>query len=226
MPTTFYKSGVPVSYCMAMAAPFFTGWIQNFFVRAFEEFMYKYPVYDAKEKKIVYVELKDPLVQFSDEYIHDLMEEYLHSYNHRFDPIYLETKDKNYPKVTFRFRGYDVTDKEFDPNDPDKLLNQRPFTITDLVYLAAVNICEDKHIYITRYPMSDHLGIFPTGINVLSTTKTQPMIVDGKLYKHYPKVEIGKKANNKFKEVLTLSNTYLKARPDGPYSSDVICKFL
>lgn len=211
MTTTFYKSGVPVSYCMAMAAPFFTGWIQNFFVRAFEEFAHKYPVYDAKQKKVIYVELKDPMIQFSDEYIHELMEDYLHSYDHRFDPIYLETMDKNFPRITFRFRGYSVNDTDFDPNDPTRLLNQRPFTITDLMYLAAVDICEDKHIYITRYPMSDHLGIFPTGINVLSTVVTEEMMVDGKLYKHYPKVEIGKNAQNSFKEVLTLSNVYLKA---------------
>ena len=211
MPTSFYKTGVPVSYCMAMAAPFFTGWIQNFFIREFEDYQYKYPGYDVENKKPIYVELEDPRIQFSDEVVHEMMEEYLHSYEHRFDPIYLKTKDKRFPKITFRFKGYSVADPEFDPHDPEKLLSQRPFTLTDLMYLAAVNICEDKHIYITRYPMSDHLGIFPCGIAVLSTTVTEKMMIDGKEYPFYPKVEVGKSSANAFKEVLTLSNCYLKA---------------
>jgi hypothetical protein len=211
MPIGFYKCGVPVSYCMAMATPFFAGWIQNFFVRNFEEFGNKYPAYDPKEKKIVYIQLKDPLIQFSDEVVHEMMEEYLHSYNHRFDPIMIKTEDKNHPEIAFRFRGKDVMDHEFDPNDPTKLLSQRAFTLTDLMYMAAYDICSDKHIYITRYPMSDHLGIFPCGISVTSTTETVKMEVDGKIYNHYPKVTVGKSSNNAFKEVITLSNVYLKA---------------
>jgi hypothetical protein len=216
MPTGFYKAGVPVSYCMAMATPFFAGWIQNFFVRSFEEFQFKYPYYDEKEKKVVYLELKDPALQFSDEVIHEMMEEYLHSYYHRFDPIYLETTSKEHPKIMFHFRGRDVTDAEFDPNDPTRLLNQRAFTITDLMYMAAHDICSDKHIYITRYPMADHLGIFPCGITVLSTTETVKMEVNGKTYNHYPKIVVGKPSSNAFKEVICLNNCYLKAKTQWP----------
>ena len=214
MVVDFHHAGVPISYCISGFAPFFTGWIQEYFANEFEATEMKYPVYDAKLKKTVWVQLKNPMLQFSDEVVKEMMHEYLYSYNNRFRPIMVETLDKNYPKITLRFKGRDVYAQDFNPEEnPDMLLAKRPFTLTDLMYLAAVDITKDKHIYITRYPMADHLGIFPIRLNVLSTTRTVPMVVDGEEYKHYPLVEPKSDGQtmNKFIEVLQLSNVYLSA---------------
>jgi hypothetical protein len=86
---------------------------------------------------------------------------------------------------------------------------RRFFTITDLFYLAAVDITADKHVYITRYPMTGYLGIFPSRIRVISTTETHEVEYNGKTYKHYP--VIGKPDETpQFIEILRVANVTLK----------------
>lgn len=150
MPVNTYHAGVPLSYCISLFTPFFAGWIQNFFWNEFEIRGMKYPVYVKKTKEIKYVGIKDPTVQFNDEKVKDLMTKYIYSYSERFDPIIVETIDPDYPEIKLFFKGYTSDDKEFDPNDVMKLLNRRYFTLTDLFYIAASDICKDKHVYITR----------------------------------------------------------------------------
>ena len=150
MPVNTYHAGVPLSYCISLFTPFFAGWIQNFFWNEFEIRGMKYPVYVKKTKEIKYVGIKDPTVQFNDEKVKDLMTKYIYSYSERFDPIIVETTDPDYPEIKLSFKGYTSDDKEFDPNDEMKLLNRRYFTLTDLFYIAASDICKDKHVYITR----------------------------------------------------------------------------
>lgn len=214
MPVDFLHAGVPLSYCIALFTPFFTGWIQNFFGTELEALHMKYPIHVKKTGEIRYITLKDPKLQFTDEKIKELMNEYIHSYSTRFRPIEIETMDKEYPTIKFNFKGILTGDKEVDFSDPKNILLQRPFTLTDLMYLAAVDICKDKMVYITRYPMADHLGIFPIGIHVLSTNKVQPCTIDDVDYKHYPVIDINMDPSdvpNKFTEVVQMSNVYLKA---------------
>ena len=86
---------------------------------------------------------------------------------------------------------------------------KRYFTITDLFYLAAVDITADKHVYITRYPMTGFLGIFPSRIQVISTTETKRVEYDGRIYEHYP--VIGKPDDTpQFIEILRIANVILK----------------
>lgn len=223
MVVDFYHAGVPISYCISGFAPFFVGWIQQYFANEFESVGMKYPVYDKSLKKTVWVQLKNPMLQFSDEKIKDMMHEYLYSYDTRFRPLEIETMDPKYKTIHIAFKGRNTYAEEFDPDDTDQLLARRPFTLTDLMYIAAVDITKDKHVYITRYPMADHLGIFPIGINVLSTIQTTNMILDDTEYKHYPVVDLESHGNsmNKFIEVLQLSNVYLSAI-GGDYDGDQI----
>lgn len=46
---------------------------------------------------------------------------------------------------------------------------QRFFTATDLFYQAALKAVEDRYVLLVRYPVLNHLNIFPSGINLLST---------------------------------------------------------
>lgn len=32
----------------------------------------------------------------------------------------------------------------------------RDFTVTDLLYIATEDICKDKHVYVTRYPIEQY----------------------------------------------------------------------
>ena len=40
---------------------------------------------------------------------------------------------------------------------------------------------------ITRFPIDSYWNQFPAKIKVISTIQTEPMIINGKFYKEYPK---------------------------------------
>lgn len=210
MLTTFYHTGIPLSFCISAFTPFFVGWIQNFFRRELELTGLKYPNYNLRTKETTYVELVEE--QYTDEDIKKMMNKYIHSYNERFDLIKLKTKDEKYPELEMRFRGHSINDKDFDPNKNE--LSSRCMTLTDLMYLAAVDITKDKHVYITRYPIADYKSIFPTKIAVVSTNDTIKVEYDGKIYSHYPKIELDIKpeeVGTRFTEVVQMTNVYLAA---------------
>ena len=75
--------------------------------------------------------------------------------------------------------------KEYPINLYQKELG-RNFTITDLLYLASEDICSDKHVYVTRYPIENYLNIYPSKISILSTNKTIDVKLGDKILKHYP----------------------------------------
>lgn len=219
----FFHTGVPLAHVISTFTPFFAGWVQNFFRREFELVGYKYPFYDKKTGQIVHYEVKDPMVQFSDEKIKDMMTKYIYSYSERFDPIEIETTDKKKPTIGMLYRGRYPGESE--ENDlAISAQKKRYMTLTDLFYLAAVDITRDKHVYVTRYPMTSHLGTYPSRISVLTTVETEPVIYDGVEYKHYPKVEIGldkDEVPKRFINVVQMQNTFLKAT-GGDYDGDQI----
>src|SRR5699024_2698339 len=94
--------------------------------------------------------------QFNDKAIKNILDNYIRDLNGRFDRLRVKFKDdgKYYPV---------------------KIFNEdlgRDFTVTDLLYIAAVDICEGKHVYVTRYPVSNYLNIYPSKISILSTSQT------------------------------------------------------
>ena len=89
----------------------------------------------------------------------------------------------------------------------------RPMTWCDLFYIAAVDITEDRYTLITRYPIDSCYNQFPIGINVNSTIKTEPLIVDGKFYRWYPYIreeDIGKNTTSTFVDTCMLPDTALE----------------
>ena len=211
MPVDFYHSGLPLSHCISTFAPFFVGWIQNFLVNNLEVNGYKIPVRDAKGK-LRYVKPKDVAVQFNDEKINKMMTKFIFNYSNRFDPIEVE------------FENGEVRNLIISGVDPKTGPFERDMTLTDLFYIAAEDILKDKHIYITRYPITDHLGIFPNRIHVASTIETTPMVISGKEYKYYPVIDMNmpkEKVAVNFVEVLQMSNVYLKAI-GGDYDGDQV----
>ena len=101
------------------------------------------------------------------------------------------------------------------PNDPRaNTISNRPMTWTDIVYLASENMLADKYCYITRYPLEDYFGTFPSQVAVLSTIKTSPVIINEKVYPHYPVIDLTlepKEIATQFIDTISLSNLYLDA---------------
>ena len=219
----FTHVGIPLGYCISLFTPFFVGWVQRFFQNEFERTGYKMPHYDPKTKQVEYLQVKDPLIQFNDEEVHHLMKTYIRSASERFDPVMVEFVDGRKFPITLQDRMQPDTD--FNPETAKSELSKRYFTLTDLFYLAAIDIVSDKHVWITRYPIGDYTGTFACRISVLTTNETMKVSYDGKDYEHYPIIIPGMDKNKvptQFIEVLNMSNVLLQAI-GGDYDGKYCC---
>ena len=110
-----------------------------------------------------------------------------------------------------RFKGRNnVNYKSEDELKEDKtgIINRR-LTWCDVFYIAAIEAVKDKHVLLTRYPLNDYMGQQPFKINIMSTIKTEPVILNGQVYKHYPYIreeDIGSDTSKKFIDTLQVSN--------------------
>lgn len=209
MKVNFTKTGVPLSICCTIFYPFILKWVKDFFENEFA--LETYPFMD-KQGNIKKIKLKDPGAHFNDEYIQKNIDLYIHSYGDRFKRIPVPNEDglELYMKISGRKAS--VVDGK--PSIETSPLINRHATWTDILYLAAVDVTEDKCITITRYPVTDYLSIFPSMVTVLSTRKTVPMYIDDKFYQYYPNIDLSLSTNEvetSFTETLELSNLFLKA---------------
>lgn len=220
MMVDFFHAGVPLSYCISCFTPFFVGWIQKFLSNEFERTGMKYPYYNTKTKQVERLKVKDPLIQFNQEKVEDMMQLFIKSPSNRFDPIMVEMEDGDKEAYPMKFGGFQSSLGD-EPVDPEK---QRYFTYTDLFYMAAMDITKDKHIYITRYPIAGFMSIFPIRVSVLTTMDTVHMKIGDQEFKTYPKVDLSIPKENvpdQFIEVVNMQNTYLDAI-GGDYDGDQI----
>ena len=82
-------------------------------------------------------------------------------------------------------------------------------TWCDLFYLAACEMTEDKMCLITRFPIDRYLNQYPSKINIKSTNETEPIMMDGKVYRWWPKIrkeDLGRNTAALFSPTLTISN--------------------
>lgn len=193
--------GLPLGSCISNATPFFIGWLANFFKREFEANANKYPAYDLENKKETFIQIKNPAAYYNDEYCEKLITKYIKSYSQRFDPIEIPTVDGRKCVIAFKGKNLDTGEEIY-----------RHMTITDLMFLGAIDIYRDKHVIITRYPITTFQSLYPIKARPLTTQKTCNMEVRGKIYKFYPDIDITlspDKIPNQFIEVLMMSNIFI-----------------
>lgn len=164
--------------------------------------------------------------EFSDERIKKELDRFMHGSSNRFVPIelplpqYAQDKLKPNEKYYIAFKGRYIDSKQaVDDLKAGKQVDiesypmiTRPLTWADLIYRAAMEIVKDKMTLITRYPMDSYWNQFPARIVVLSTIETEPMVINGTLYKKYPKIrksDILKNSSNKWIDVATPNNARL-----------------
>lgn len=207
---------LPLSSVITNYYPYMLSYIRKFFENEYlNSSIRTLTLNNGKEIK---VKLKDVRISFSDDRIIEEMDRFVHGVADRFRPIELPTEDKKYPNIKIIFKGRHVTKEEI--MDPSKVTAEskagiinRPMTWCDLFYIAAVDITEDRYTLITRYPIDSCYNQFPIGINVNSTIKTEPLIVDGKFYRWYPYIreeDIGKNTTSTFVDTCMLPDTALE----------------
>ena len=219
MTVDFYHTGIPLSQCCSLFTPFIISWVKNYFTQEFVKIGNKYPV-KRENGKVELVELDEPELYFNNDLIKKNIDNFIHAPANRFNPIELPTKDKK-EKVYFSFVA-----REYDKDTPETESNiiERPATWADILYQAAVDVTEGKHVYVTRYPLLDYFGIFPNKITVLSTHKTIPVYVNNKVYTNYPYIDLDMKKSGvaiSFIDTVTMSNLYLQGL-GGDYDGDQV----
>lgn len=105
-------------------------------------------------------------------FIERLLKNFIKSDTGRFDPfnfimVYQDENKRIIKKQNTLTVNVASNMDDFKKNKYDK----RFFTITDLFYQAAVEAIKDRYVFLVRYPVLNHLNIFPSGINLLSTKK-------------------------------------------------------
>lgn len=208
----FRTSSVPLQYVVGMFKEHIKHYIRNFF----GDISNKTKIFVLDDKKeMVEMELDDPKSFYNDRFIEDAFKRFINSGNSRFDRIPLPVKDsktQRYLMLTGRV-GTNI-------ESSDATSFKRHMTWTDLFYIAAIAMTEDKHIIATRYPVTDHLSIVPNKIHISTTFETSPVFHNGVFYPHYPKVVLDhKKPEDLFENTLKLSNVYLSGL-GGDYDGD------
>lgn len=217
-------SGFPIATCCSMAYPFIEHWILNFFSREFETREKKQIlVKDANGKyHMEFAKVGDVMAFYNPSYLETKIEQYMNTYGNRFEPLVIPMADGSEAYMLFTGKPYSK-----DPRNPSAPQTaRRAMTWTDLLYMAAVETLEygGKMAYITRYPLEDYFGTFPSMIRVTSTLKHEPMEINGKKYPFYPKVEVGlsqDETSTRFIDTVTMDNVYLKGL-GGDYDGDMI----
>ena len=226
MMVTIDTSAVPLASICVNFFPFIVFHVRRFFENEFSGES-KYP-YKDKNGKLQYVDVDDYMVNFSDEVIKEEIKKFVYGYSKRIVPI--KVPNKQGKNVYMRFTGYQIDKNGYDEvlKDIDKAGNypivDRDLTWCDVLFIAATEATRDKHIMITRYPIDSFYNQFPSKIIISSTTDTEPMVINGKLYKYYPKIrqeDMNINTSNRFVDSLRMSNLHLGSI-GGDYDGDQV----
>lgn len=182
-------SALPLAQCCSTFYPFIEAWLKNFFTREIVNDPNLITFYDPEKKKEITATLKDPEVQFSEKAIKKLINDYVFNPDNRFKTIDVEavlpssTKKDKPVKAIMLLKG-----KIMLPNNVTTVLN-RAMTVTDILYLACVDVCEKRHIMVTRYPVGTDKGLFFNKVRVQSTRNHVNVVFNGKEYPFYPDID-------------------------------------
>lgn len=225
---------LPLASAITNFYPFVLAYVRQFFMNEYNNNPIRkvYPT-PTNTKKFKKVKLKDYRISFSDDVLKEEIDRFIHGVANRFRPIEMPTEDPKHPVVYINFKGRHATEEEvtndLEKDDENRLpIAERLMTWCDLLYMAAIEVTADKTVLITRYPIDSCYNQFPCGIHISSTIKTEPMVVNHKLYKHYPYIrpeDIGKNTTNKFIDTLNISNVYLGSI-GGDYRKSIVISLI
>ena len=185
---------IPIAHIVSTFYPYIVHHMKRYFDALFIEGG-KFPVM-TKDNTVEYVTLQDT---FDEVYIQKLISKFVNSPATRFDPI--ETppdKDGNtyHLALTGRFKK-------------DNTTFHRKATLVDILYIVAKRATENRHVFITRYPLESYNGQYPARIEISTTIKTQPVIIGETVYPFFP-VAVGDPINQ-FVDTCRMNNAMLSA---------------
>lgn len=230
--------GLPLAALCANFFPYLLYNIRQWFDNQFTNMKYSQGIImDKSKKEIIDIELEDWRLTFSDERIKKEIDRFMHGSSNRFVPIEVPLSKDSEKKLKDRkayilFKGNKITSKDaIEKLQKNEVINiesfpleTRPMTWCDIIYIALKEITKDKMTLITRFPVDSYWNQFPAKIKVLSTIKTEPMIIDGIFYKEYPLIRVedmNKDTSSKFIDVALPNNVRLDSI-GGDFDGDTI----
>ena len=97
----------------------------------------------------------------------------------------------------------------------------REFTLTDLLYLVASEVVENKYVYATRYPIEDYRNILTAKVKILTTEKTTKLDLYGTQFKEYPLIDLENVDRIRWVDSVRPNNGYLPGW-GGDFDGDMI----
>ena len=213
----FDYSVLPMTSAAANFFPFVIFHMRRFFENEFIGDT-KYPILD-KDGTIIYGEIEDYQIQFSDEMLKKELDRFIHGYSDRFRPVKVLCRVKGKQEyLDLKWKGF------YKEPDVKALKNERPLTWCDVIYMACEEAVKDRMILITRYPIDTFYNEFATKIRLSSTIETEEAVFDNIVYTHYPKIrkeDIGKDTSSSFIDTMNICNGYLDSI-GGDYDGDMV----
>lgn len=209
---TMTHCALPLASAIANFEPFVIFNVKRFFENQFTDGV-KVPVM-RKDGKLDYVNVKDPMSQFSDERIIAEIKRFIHGFSNRLSPV--SVVDENGEEFYMVFKGKSLTAEEFKNRNVSgsSPLVDRRLTWCDVFYMNTVEAVRDKHVLITRYPMDSYFNQLTNKVNISTLRQMEPIYVNGNYYRFYPKIrekDVGANTSNMFVDTLQISNLHIGA---------------
>lgn len=201
----FTHCAIPIALICTLFFPFMLHELRNFFREQYEMLNYKIKDLSQYNPKLAgSADLMDFNFYYTEDYFKKLMDVFTRSYEGRFNKIEIPLKQEQPYPIYYKIR--------LQREDGTEIV--RDMTYADVLFIVANRAAADKHVFLTRYPITNHLGSIPSKLNVSSTVQTEKLIYNGQLFKHYPKIDLNMsptEVSTYFYDVLKLSNTLLKS---------------
>jgi len=204
-------AAIPLSHVCSEFYPFIESWVRNFFTREIinNPNLFRFIDHDGKE---ITATMIDPELQFSEKNVRKMINNYCLNMDDRFSLIEVLVRRPNAGKdakpiiARMKLKG-----KEILRNGSSRIL-ERPMTITDILFIAAVDVCKNRHTMVSRYPVGTDKGMYFAKINVQSTANHIHLILNEKEYRWYPDIDLNTNPDYvgiKFIDTLVTSNSHL-----------------
>lgn len=209
----FTHCAIPIALICTLFFPFMLYEMRNFFKEVYD--MMNGKINDLSEYHPSLsgpADLEDFDFSYNEDYFKKMMDVFTRAYNDRFKKVEIPVKQELPYPIYYKIR--------LQREDGTEVV--RDMTYTDVLFIAANRAAANKHVFLTRYPITNHLGSMASKLNVSSTTETERMYYNGEFYKFYPKVDFNmspREISTFFYDVLKLSNVLLK-QFGGDYDGD------
>lgn len=207
----YNNCAAPIALCCSTFYPFIEAWLKNFFSREYTSDFNTFTYIDPKTKERLTAPLDDPDMQFSNENIKKMINNFIDNPDNRFNIVSVDVRIPKEKGEVVEEAHLILNAKEVHENGTETDYT-RPLCITDLMYMAAVECCRNRHLLISRHPIGTDKSLIFQRIFVQSTTEHMHLKVMNEDYPHYPKINLDTphdKVGIQFVDTLVYANEHL-----------------